>query len=294
MADNTKNYSYRPARYGVGNMGKISHHGAVYHTIKLYRQDIDIAKQHFNALKTARTRGLAKQSGQVAPIVPNPGNPNQFKNSTEVMGEGEKDPTSLAVLDPVVETHTRQMDFHYERAKRFMEAAMLHTELMKAMNLASSQEAKDMKSEIPPVDNTAITKLPAMFDFDEEDTHDFEKALRYHSQLHSEALMEAQYYRSIGEQVRDKMDKLNPEEPPETRANLQEAMNVLREMYAMWESMSSMHGMWASDYKDYLKRSADKTFGSDNDNNRDNPPQAGPIGVANPWAQTPTIQTDPV
>jgi hypothetical protein len=279
-------FSYRPVRLDTGNMGKISHGVARKYAIKLYNQDLKIAMQHYDALKKARTTGVGAPPAQVPDMVPNPGNPLQFTKSEAPDAETQfvdvpLAPDGSSKYDPVIKTHEAMGDFHSKRGMAFWEAARLHTQLGMAVakesvtkgapkSVATDDADDDMPSANPG-------RLPSMFDLHPDATeHDPDKALHYHQTLHGEAILEAHHFRQFGEQVRAKLDSLDPEAPPAKRLRLQEVLDVTKSLYELYNNIAELHGIYADDFRDYLKRRADHTFGYDADNIRDNPPAHAP------------------
>jgi len=290
-------YSYKAARYGTGNMGKIRHATARKHAIKLYTQDLKIAKQHYDALKQARTGWSPAPDSQVPKMVPNPGNPLQFTNSTETPDDSmqyldvQPDTDGRTKYDPVIMTHERMGDFHNKRSMAFLEAARLHTEL--GLALAKEQANIGLVEAEAEDESPLLSKLPSMFEFNPDPkTHDPDKALDYHQTLYGEAIIESHGYRIFGEQIRKKLDDLGQDEI-ERRIRLREALEVCRELYNLYGHIAELHGFYAGDFADYLKRRADRTFG-DEPNNLTDPPGHSPN--PNPFSTNPssTPTDDPI
>jgi hypothetical protein len=281
------NYSYKPARYSSGNMGKITHTAARKYTIKLYNQDLKIAQQHYDDLKRARTTGEAPPIAQVPAIEPNPGNPLQFTSSKEaIMTDAPIATDGHASISPLIQTHEAMYKFHKERAKLFLDATRDHLDMEntygeKAKEGMSSGTRADndvkVDDDFDDLPSTNLARLPSIYDIHTEGfMHDPDKGLEYHQVLHGDALLEAHHYRRVAEKIKQAIDDLDDTVPNDKRNKLQESMDVCESMYNLYNDVSEMHDLWSMDFKDYLKRRADRTFGYEPDNTDAYPPVAEP------------------
>ena len=268
-------YSYKPARYNTGNMGRIRHASARKYALKHYNADLKIAQKHYDMLKSMRDKGTAAPKAQVPDIVPNPGNPLQFTNSepSETQYVDMPLPAGLDRIDPVMRTHEMMAAFHKERAMAYMEAAMFHSDEMMP-NIPES-----LNDKLPFEDPT---KLPSLWGMIPEGAqHTMEAALDFHTTLHGDALLEALHYADVAQNIREKLDALPLDADPEKRNHFTEALKVCESLYNLYNRLSEQHAYYAGNFADYLKRRADHNFGYDSDNMRDNPPVASPD--PNPW-----------
>jgi len=286
-------YSYKPARYSTGNLGRITHGAARKYTIKLYTQDTKIAQQHYDNLKRLRTTGVAVPKSQVLSAEDTNLKENPYE---QIMTDMPLSTDGGTKLDSVVKTHEAMGDFHTKRAMAYLEAARLHTQLgltlaKESANPAGHSPDKDVKVSDDDLEapTTSFTRLPSLWDIHPEAMdHSYDAAMDYHTTLHGEAVLEAHSYRMLGEQIKTKMDTMNPEEPPEKKMKLREALEVCRELYTLHNNIAELHSLYANDFGDYLKRRADHTFGYEPDNTRDNPPTHQPN--PNPWTVKPAVQ----
>lgn len=292
MAGN-KSYSYKAARYSTGRGGMVKHSSAIKTGVKTYNFDRTIAQKHYDYLRTAQRTGRGAPPSQVAPSIPNSGNPLKFSNSTDVttLSKKEKkqyekwveagrqsDLTNQSVsMDDTIFTHEKMGDFHSSRSLAFMDAARNHT----LMSFALAKEAAELGIKLEEAaqdsDNKYVSSVPSLFDFHPDPAiHDPDKAMDYHMTLIGESLMEAQEYRRNMEAVKTKMDKLPPDASPEDKMKLREAMEVNSSMYDLYSHLSEIHSTFAGDFVDYTKRRADMKPGYEPDNTTDNPPHHSP------------------
>jgi hypothetical protein len=305
----SKSYSYLPARYGTGNLGRISHQAASKYAIRFYSQDKKIAQRHYDQLKKARDTGTGPAKSQVPPIVPNPGNPLQFTpKSAENMGDPPIFSNGLAtpqdpilinpgmaneardmedpLIDEAVFVHKKMAKFHNRRAQAFLEAARIHDEMR-----AARQDESSGKSSVVEIggsdkmgsdddDHTGPTsspvRLPSLFDYNESGAHTADDGLEYHIRLHGDAILEAQHYRRVREDIQNKLENFGPAGlgigDDEKVSRLKESLDVCNQLHELYTELADLHGQSAGDFDDYLKRRADRGYGYEPDNTIDDPP----------------------
>lgn len=321
----SKSYSYLPARYGTGNLGRISHTAASKYAIKFYTQDQKIAARHYDLMKKARDTGTGPAKAQVPPIVPNPGNPLQFtpksaENMSDppsysnglatpqdpIITDPELDNEAADMKDPLIEAamfvHEKMGDFHNRRAQAFLDSARIHSALASKV-AKESAKAKEIggSDKMGDIDDSGGSngpasmpmRLPSLFDYDESGAHSVDDGLEYHTRLHGDAILESHHYRRVKESIQDKIKEMLAQDPDkldsEKIKRLKESMAVCSEMQRLYTELADLHGQSAGDFDDYLKRRADHGYGYEPDNMKDDPPVHVPD--PNPWDNPPPAIT---
>ncbi len=229
------NYSYVGMRLDTGNMGKIHHQKARSQAVRLYNQDLKIAKQCYDALNKASHSSVVAPDGKV-----------------EFVGDAKLSHPEVGI------THKMMGDFHTKRAMATMESAMRHTAL-------ASQYATN---EAVETDDTKSGRMPSLFDVHEAADHDFEKAFQYHATLHGAAVVEAHNYRAVADGIQGQMDA---ETDPKKTSKMTEAMSTCHELYKMWSHIAEMNLSAAGDFRRRLSDKANDTFYRDDSNEQNAP-----------------------